>query len=104
MDVPDVRYTRNGEVALAYQLFGGGPLELVYAPQWINNLELAWSNPLFARFLRRLGSLGTIAFLDRRGMGLSDRLAATDAPPLETLMDDLEAVVDAAGFERPVLL
>lgn len=40
-----MRYTRNGEVSLAYQLFGRGPLELVYAPQWINNLELAWSNP-----------------------------------------------------------
>ena len=98
-----MRYTRNGEVALAYQLFGSGPLELVYAPQWINNLELAWTNPLFARFLTRLGSLGRVAFFDRRGTGLSDRLAATDAPPLETLMDDLEAVVDAAGFERPVL-
>ena len=102
--MPDVRYTRNGEVALAYQVFGNGPLELVYAPQWINNLELAWSNPLFGRFLVRLGSIGRVAFFDRRGTGLSDRLAATDAPPLETLMDDLEAVVDAAGFERPVLL
>jgi class 3 adenylate cyclase len=103
VDVPDVQYTRNGEVALAFQLFGSGPLELVYAPQWINNLELAWTNPLFARFLTRLGSLGRVAFFDRRGTGLSDRLAATDAPPLETLMDDLEAVVDAAGFERAVL-
>jgi class 3 adenylate cyclase len=103
VDVPDVRYTRSGEIALAYQAFGDGPLELVYAPQWINNLELAWTNPLYARFLRRLGSLGRIAFFDRRGTGLSDRLAATDAPPLETLMEDLGAVVDAAGFERPVL-
>lgn len=59
--------------------------------------------PLFGKFLRRLGSLGRVVFLDRRGTGLSDRLAATDAPPLETLMDDLEAVVDAAHFERPVL-
>ena len=103
MDVPDVRYARSGEVALAYQLFGTGPLEVVFAPQWINNLELAWTNPLFARFLMRLGSLGRVAFFDRRGTGLSDRLAANDAPPLETLVEDLEAVVGAAGFERPLL-
>jgi class 3 adenylate cyclase len=103
VEVPDVRYVRNGDVALAYQLFGDGPVELVYMPQWINNLELAWSNPLFARFLHRLASFGRVVFVDRRGMGLSDRLAATDAPPLETLMEDLRVVIDSAGFQRPVL-
>ena len=104
MDVPDVRYVRNGSVALAYQVFGNGPLELVYAPQWINNLEVAWSNPLFARFLNRLASFARVVFVDRRGMGLSDRLSATDAPPLETLMEDLRVVIDSAEFTRPVLL
>jgi pimeloyl-ACP methyl ester carboxylesterase len=103
VDVPNVHYVRNGEVALAYQLFGNGPVELVYAPQWINNLEVAWSNPLYARFLNRLASLARVAFVDRRGMGLSDRLSATDAPPLETLMEDLRVVIDSAEFKRPVL-
>ena len=84
MEVPDVHYVRNGDVALAYQVFGDGPLELVYAPQWIINLEIAWSNPLYARFLNRLASFARVAFVDRRGMGLSDRLSATDVPPLET--------------------
>ena len=64
------------------KMLGDGPVELVYAPQWINNLELAWGNPLFARFLNRLGSFARVVFVDRRGMGLSDRLSATDAPPL----------------------
>ena len=82
MEVPDVHYVRNGDVALAYQVFGDGPVELVYAPQWINNLEVAWGNPLFARFLNRLASFARVVFVDRRGMGLSDRLSATDAPPL----------------------
>jgi class 3 adenylate cyclase len=103
VDIPDVHYARNGDVALAYQLFGHGPGELVYAPQWINNLEVAWGNPLYARFLNRLGSFARVLFVDRRGMGLSDRLSAADVPPLETLMDDLRVVIEAAGFKRPVL-
>ena len=103
VDGPDVHYVRNGEVALAYQVFGNGPVELVYAPQWINNLEAAWSNPLYARFLNRLASLARVVFVDRRGMGLSDRLSATDVPPLETLMEDLRVVIDSAEFKRPVL-
>jgi class 3 adenylate cyclase len=103
VDVPDVRYVRHGGVVLAYQVFGNGPVELVYAPQWINNLEIAWSNPLFARFLNRLASFARVLFVDRRGMGLSDRLSATDVPPLETLMEDLRAVIDSASFKRPVL-
>jgi pimeloyl-ACP methyl ester carboxylesterase len=103
VEVPDVHYVRNGDVALAYQVFGDGPVELVYAPQWINNLEVAWGNPLFARFLKRLASFARVVFVDRRGMGLSDRLSATDAPPLETLMEDLRVVIDSAEFKRPVL-
>ena len=103
MEVPDVHYARNGDVALAYQVFGDGPVDLVYAPQWINNLEVAWGNPLFARFLNRLGSFARVVFIDRRGMGLSDRLSAADAPPLETLMEDLRVVIDSAEFKRPVL-
>lgn len=100
---PDVHYARNGGVSLAYQVFGQGPLELVFAPQWINNLEVAWSNPAFARFLARLGSFARVVFFDRRGTGLSDRFSADDVPPLETLVEDLRVVIDAVGFVRPVL-
>jgi class 3 adenylate cyclase len=103
VESPAVHYVRNGDVALAYQRFGDGPVELVYVPQWINNLEVAWSNKLYATFLQRLGSFARVVIVDRRGVGLSDRLAAADSPPLETLVEDLQVVVDAAGFERPVL-
>src|SRR5262249_30356772 len=92
---PNVHYVRNGDVAVPYQVFGDGPVDLVYAPQWINNLEIAWSNRLNARFLSRLGSFARVVFVDRRGMGLSDRLPATDVPPLETLVEDLRVVIDA---------
>jgi hypothetical protein len=59
-------------------------------PQWINDLEVARSNPLYARALSRLAPFARVVFVDRHGMGLSDRLAATDVPPLETLMEDLQ--------------
>ena len=103
MEVPNVHYVRNGDVALAYQVFGDGPVDLVYAPQWINNLEIAWSNRLNAQFLSRLGSFARVVYVDRRGMGLSDRLPATDVPPLDTLVEDLRVVIDACELERPVL-
>jgi class 3 adenylate cyclase len=103
MEVPEVHYVRNGDVALAYQTVGDGPLDVVYVPQWINNLEVAWANPLYARFLQRIGSFARLVFVDRRGMGLSDRLSATDVPPLETLIQDLHVVIDDAGLERPIL-
>jgi class 3 adenylate cyclase len=100
---PDVHYARNGAVTLAYQVFGDGPLELVFAPQYINHLEFAWSNPAVARFLKRLATFSRVLFFDRRGMGLSDRLSPEDVPPLETLVEDLRVVIEAAGFTRPVL-
>ena len=100
---PDVHYARNGAVTLAYQVFGDGPLELVFAPQYINHLEFAWSNPAVARFLKRLATFSQVLFFDRRGMGLSDRLSPEDVPPLETLVEDLRVVIEAAGFTRPVL-
>lgn len=103
MDVPEAHYARNGEVALAYQVVGDGPVDVVYVPQWINNLEVAWANPLYARFLQRLGSFSRLVVVDRRGMGLSDRLSAREVPPLETLVQDLQVVIDHAGLERPIL-
>jgi hypothetical protein len=54
MEGPDVHYAHNGEIVLAYQVLGEGPVDLVFVPQWIGNLELTWDNPLYARFLNRL--------------------------------------------------
>jgi len=103
MEVPEVHYARNGEIALAYQVVGDGPVDLVYAPPWISNLEVIWENPLYARFLKRLASFSRLVLLDPRGTGLSDRLSPHELPPLEILMEDLRVVMDAVGFERAVL-
>jgi class 3 adenylate cyclase len=104
VEVPEVRYVRNGDIALAYQVIGTGPLDLVHVPTpWISNLEIAWENPLYARFLRKLASFSRLVLLDRRGTGLSDRLSPHDLPSAEVLMEDLTVVLDAVGSERTVL-
>ena len=103
MAIPEIHYARNGDVALAYQVLGDGPLDLVFLPAFINNIEIAWESPSYARFLRRLASFSRLIFMDRRGTGLSDRMSPTDLPPLEILMDDLVVVLDAVGSERVAL-
>jgi pimeloyl-ACP methyl ester carboxylesterase len=92
----------NGDVAIAYEVIGEGPVDLVaLAP--INNLEIVWENPLYARYLRRLADFSRVILLDRRGTGLSDRFSPNDLPPLEDLADDIVAVLDAVGSERAIL-
>ncbi len=99
--VPRTRYARSGELSIAYQVFGEGPVDLVYVPGWITHLELGWQQPRVAAFFRRLASFSRVIVLDKRGTGLSDR--ATGYPTLEDRMDDLRAVMDAVGSERAVL-
>lgn len=99
--VPQTRYARSGEVSVAYQVFGEGPVDLVYVPGWITHLEVGWRQPRVAGFLQRLASFARVIVLDKRGTGLSDR--ATGYPTLEDRMDDLRAVMDTVGSERPVL-
>jgi pimeloyl-ACP methyl ester carboxylesterase len=101
--LPEVQYARNGEVALAYQVIGSGPLDLTFLPGFIGNLDLMWDHPPYARFLRRLASFSRLILMDRRGTGLSDRLSPEDLPPLEVLMDDLHAVLDEVDSERTAL-
>jgi len=103
MAIPEIHYARNGDVALAYQVLGDGPMDLVFLPAFINNIEIAWESPQYARFLGRLASFSRLIFMDRRGTGLSDRMSPTDLPPLEILMDDLVVVLDAVGSERVAL-
>jgi pimeloyl-ACP methyl ester carboxylesterase len=103
MDLPEVRYVRTpGGAHIAYQVFGDGPLDLVFVPGWASNVEQMWRVEPFARGLRRLGSFARVAVFDRRGTGLSDWLHEA-APTLEDQMDDVRAVMDAAGFERAAL-
>jgi len=95
------RYARSGELSIAYQLLGDGPLDLVYIPSWVNQIEHAWALPDYARFLRRLASFSRLITLDKRGLGLSDRVPGT--PTLEDRIDDLRAVLDAVGSTRAAL-
>ena len=99
-DRPDVRYAHNGEVAIAYQVFGEGPIDLVCVPGFVSNLYWNWDLPEFRRLLTGLGSFARVAIMDRRGVGLSDRLSPKDLPSLEVVMDDILTVMDEAGIER----
>jgi class 3 adenylate cyclase len=98
VDAPEIRYARSGDVSLAYVVSGTGPFDLVLVHGAVGNLETAWEQPLRVGFLERLGSFARVIEFDRRGTGLSDRVR--DVPTLETRMDDLRAVMDAAGSER----
>jgi pimeloyl-ACP methyl ester carboxylesterase/class 3 adenylate cyclase len=102
MTTPQTRYAKSGDVHLAYQVVGEGPRDLVLVPGWVSHLEYEWEEPYFARFLRRLASFSRLILLDRRGTGLSDRVSAL--PSLEQRMDDVRAVMDAAGSERAAIL
>jgi class 3 adenylate cyclase len=99
---PETRYARSGEVGIAYQVFGEGDLDLVLAFPFLSHLDLIWENPLLSGFLRRLGSFARVLVFDRRGVGLSDPVARPAT--LEERMDDVRAVMDAAGSERAALL
>jgi pimeloyl-ACP methyl ester carboxylesterase len=96
------KYARSGEVNIAYQAVGEGPRDLVLVPGWVTNVEVFWEEPSAARFLERLASFSRLILFDKRGTGLSDRVA--DMPNLETRMDDVRAVMDALGSERAALL
>jgi class 3 adenylate cyclase/pimeloyl-ACP methyl ester carboxylesterase len=100
---PDIRYAWNGDASLAYQVVGDGPVDLVYLQGVLSNVVLNWEHPRFARFLRQLSGFTRLIVTDRRGLGCSERFTPADIPPIETLVDDLRAVLDAAECERPVL-
>src|SRR3984957_18550644 len=98
-----VRYARNGDVRIAYRVIGSGDATMVWTPGWISNLDLL-DNPMnpFAALLQQLGGVTRIVTFDKRGTGLSDPV--TRIPPLDERMDDLHAVMDAAGLDSPVSL
>jgi pimeloyl-ACP methyl ester carboxylesterase len=100
---PQTRYTKSGDVNIAYQVVGDGALDLVYVSGWISNVELAWEEPTYARFLRRLASFSRLITFDKRGTGLSDPVPLHELPTLEERMDDLRAVLDAVGSEQAAL-
>jgi pimeloyl-ACP methyl ester carboxylesterase len=99
---PETRYARSGEVSIAYQVVGDGPIDLVLVPGWISNIELFWEEPNIVRFFEQLMTFSRLILFDKRGTGLSDRV--TEAATLEERMDDVRAVLDAVGSSRAALL
>jgi pimeloyl-ACP methyl ester carboxylesterase/DNA-binding winged helix-turn-helix (wHTH) protein len=97
-----IHYARSGDVNIAYQVLGSGPIDLVFVMGWVSHLEYYWKEPSFARFLERLATYSRLILFDKRGTGLSDRV--THLPTLEERMDDVRAVLDAVGSRRTALL
>jgi pimeloyl-ACP methyl ester carboxylesterase len=104
MGQPETRYARAGEVNIAYQVVGDGPVDLVWAYGLASNIEVVWEEPSLAAFLRRLSEFTRLILFDRRGCGLSDRHGTTATPTLEERMDDVLAVLDAVGSQQASIL
>lgn len=100
---PQTRYARSGDVSIAYQVLGSGPFDLVLNHGWVSNIDLQWDEPHLANFLNRLASFARLITFDKRGTGLSDRVAINQLPTLEERMDDLHAVMDATGSAQAAL-
>ena len=98
---PETRYARSGDLHIAYQVVGEGPIDLVYVPSWISQVEHYWAEPVVAGYFERLASFSRLIMFDRRGSGLSDPVPA--APTLEEQIDDVVAVMDAAASEQAAI-
>jgi class 3 adenylate cyclase/alpha-beta hydrolase superfamily lysophospholipase len=101
VDAPDIQYARSGDVAIAYQVVGDGPVDVVWFRGMAGDLLSTWDQPRLFRHATDLAAFSRVLMFDKRGTGLSDRVR--EAPTLETRMDDVRAVMDAAGSERAVL-
>lgn len=104
VDPPTVRYARNGEISIAYQVIGDGPVDVLWVPGWVSNLEVQWEEERFAGFLRALGERCRLVTFDKRGTGLSDPVPIDEPPDLPTRIADVRAVMDHSGTESAVLL
>ncbi|HZK91753.1 MAG TPA: adenylate/guanylate cyclase domain-containing protein [Stellaceae bacterium] len=101
MDPPETRYAKSGDLSIAYQVTGSGPLDLVFVPGFVSNLDTMWETPGWAHWFTRLAQFSRLIRFDKRGTGLSDRMAGI--ANLEDRMDDVRAVMDAVGSERAAL-
>jgi pimeloyl-ACP methyl ester carboxylesterase len=98
---PETRYAKSGDINIAYQVLGEGPVDLIYVPGWVTHLEYGWEEPSLARFYRKLASFSRLILFDKRGTGLSDQ--STNLPTLEQRMDDVRAVMQAVDSKRAVV-
>jgi pimeloyl-ACP methyl ester carboxylesterase len=102
--MPQTKYARSGDVNIAYQVIGDGPIDVVFVMGWVSNIDYFWQEPGFARFLEGLASFSRLIVFDKRGTGLSDRVSIDNLPTLEERMDDVRAVMDAVGSEKATLI
>src|SRR3954454_4129123 len=102
MDRPSTCYARSGPVSVAYQVIGDGAIDLVMVPGFVSHVEVAWEEPRLARFLTRLASFARLIVFDKRGTGMSDPVASP--PSIDERMEDIGAVMDAAGSTRAAIL
>jgi pimeloyl-ACP methyl ester carboxylesterase len=98
---PQTQYASAGDISIAYQVVGDGPIDLVYAQGWLTNIEYAWESPHYADFLTKLGRFSRLIFFDKRGTGLSER--DVGFPTLEQRTEDIVAVLDAVGSDSAAL-
>ncbi len=99
--MPETRYARSGNVNIAFQVVGEGPPDVIWLPSMTHHVELAWESPAHVRLLSRFAAVVRLLVFDKRGTGMSDRLGGAET--LETRMDDIRMVMDAAGSERAVI-
>jgi pimeloyl-ACP methyl ester carboxylesterase len=100
----ETRYAKSGDVNIAYQVVGDGPLDLVLVHGWVQSFDAGWEIEPIERFYRRLASFSRLILFDKRGTGLSDRVSPDDLPTLETRMDDMRAVMDEVGVKRAAVV
>jgi class 3 adenylate cyclase len=103
-DAPETRFAKVGDVHIAYQVVGEGPIDILFVDTWVHHVEAVWDFPEFARLLRRLTSIGRLIHFDRRGTGLSDPVPLDRLPDFDTQVEDVVAVLDAVASERPAIV
>jgi len=101
---PDTVFAAGPEGQVAYQVFGEGPIDLLFLPPWLWSIELMWDEPRIERFMRRLGSFSRVIVFDKRGMGSSDPVPLGAIPTLEEWTDDIRVVLDGVGTERAAIV
>jgi class 3 adenylate cyclase/pimeloyl-ACP methyl ester carboxylesterase len=99
--VPETKYAMSGDVSIAYQVVGNGPMDLIYVMGWVSNVEMFWDDPSMSHFLTHLASFSRLILFDKRGTGLSDKVS--QLPTLEQRMDDVRAVMDTVGSQKAAL-
>ena len=98
---PITNYTKSGEFNIAYQVIGDGPVDIIYIPGWVSNIDMMWAEPRLAAFLTRLSIFSRLILFDKRGTGLSDR--TDEYSTMEERMDDINAVMDATNSKKAFL-